>query len=121
MLILEILGIVVSAFSGFFCTMWFFDRNFDDKHKGFCVQRCALKGLVLAIRLGFLALAVYLSVTRHTGPRGKLENTSRGPSADIGSITTFRHRLIPRRPVILRSVCHFPWPAGNHCTASITT
>ena len=62
MLILEIPGIVVSAFIGFFCITWFFDRNYEDKHKAFCPRRCSLKVLVLIFGVGSLGLAVYLSV-----------------------------------------------------------
>ncbi len=77
MLILAILGIVVSAFVGFFCTMWFFDRNFEEKHRAFCLHRSALRLLVLVLGLGFLALAVYLSVQN---AQAHLGNVKRPPS-----------------------------------------
>ncbi|MEY4004128.1 MAG: hypothetical protein RLZZ221_224 [Verrucomicrobiota bacterium] len=62
LLLLEVLGITLSAFLGFGSIAWFFDQNFFDRGKAFCFRRCALKTLVLLFGLAALALSVHLSV-----------------------------------------------------------
>jgi hypothetical protein len=62
LLLLEIVGIIISAFLGFGSIAWFLDQNFFDRGKAFCVRRCALKTVVLLFGLAALALSVHLSV-----------------------------------------------------------
>lgn len=60
-LLLEIAGIITSAFLGFGAITWFLDQNFFDRGKAFCFRRCAVKTLVLLFGLAALALSVHLS------------------------------------------------------------
>jgi hypothetical protein len=62
LLLLEIVGIITSAFLGFGAITWFLDQNFFDRGKAFCLRRFALKAVVLIFGLAALALSVHLSV-----------------------------------------------------------
>ena len=51
LLLLEVLGITLSALLGFGSIAWFFDQNFFDRGKAFSFRRCALKAVVLLFGL----------------------------------------------------------------------